>query len=119
MFGIIGEYHNDLFDAKGEMNMNSKLIQIKKFEKEPIQEIDSAYFNNYPIVYILYNDTKRPAAYIGQTVHLQRRMKQHLSDTKRKSLKTALFIGNEKFNQSATYNVETNLINFFYCREKI
>ncbi|WP_260447321.1 GIY-YIG nuclease family protein [Listeria newyorkensis] len=105
MFGIMKEYHNDLFDAKGEMNMTSKLIQITKFEKEPIQEIDSAYFNNYPIVYILYNESKKPAAYIGQTVHLQRRMKQHLSDTQRKPLKTALFIGNEKFNQSATYNV--------------
>lgn len=98
--------------------MTSKLIHITKFEKEPIQEINSAYFNNYPIVYILYNESKKPAAYIGQTVHLQRRMKQHLSDTQRKPLKTALFIGNEKFNQSATYNVETNLINFFIAEKR-
>ncbi|MBC1936462.1 DUF2075 domain-containing protein [Listeria grandensis] len=98
--------------------MNSKLIQIRKFEKEPIQEIDTAYFNNYPIVYILYNDAKSPSAYIGQTVHLQRRMKDHLKNAERKILKTALFIGNEKFNQSATYNVETNLINFFIAEKK-
>ncbi|WP_430535885.1 DUF2075 domain-containing protein [Listeria rocourtiae] len=98
--------------------MTSKLIQIKKFKKEPIQEIDAAYFNNYPIVYILYNDSKKPSAYIGQTINMQRRMKQHLADKKRKMLETALFIGNEKFNQSATYNIETNLINFFIAEKK-
>ncbi|MBC2371241.1 DUF2075 domain-containing protein [Listeria booriae] len=98
--------------------MASELIQIKKFKKASIQEINATYFNNYPIVYILYTNAKKETAYIGQTVHLQRRMQKHLSDASRKKLDTALFIGNEKFNQSATYNIETNLINFFIADKK-
>ncbi|MBC1290780.1 DUF2075 domain-containing protein [Listeria booriae] len=98
--------------------MSSELIQIKKFKKASIQEINATYFNNYPIVYILYTNAKKETAYIGQTVHLQRRMQDHLSDASRKKLDTALFIGNEKFNQSATYNIETNLINFFIADKK-
>lgn len=60
--------------------MASELIQIKKFKKASIQEINATYFNNYPIVYILYTNAKKETAYIGQTVHLQRRMQKHLSD---------------------------------------
>lgn len=45
-------------------------------------------------------------------------MKQHLKNSKRKSLKKVLLIGHEKFNQSATYNIETNLINHFIGDEK-
>ncbi|GAF23143.1 hypothetical protein JCM19047_2937 [Bacillus sp. JCM 19047] len=69
--------------------------------------------NNYPIIYILFNDKKRPAAYIGQTVQAYRRLKNHIEDQKRKQLTQSILIGHEKFNQSATYNIESNLINFF------
>src|SRR5699024_12361167 len=55
--------------------------------------------NNYPIVYILYNQSKnksRPKAYIGQTVQVLRRMKQHLENQNRKQLTDTLFIGDRK-----------------------
>lgn len=45
-------------------------------------------------------------------------MRAHLKDSKRKGLTDTLLIGNEKFNQSATYNIETNLINHFIGDEK-
>ncbi|WIM40332.1 DUF2075 domain-containing protein [Paenibacillus sp. PK4536] len=68
---------------------------------------------NYPIVYILYTDKKRRTAYIGQTVQIIKRLKNHKDSKKRKSLNRSILIGHRKFNQSATYNIETNLINYF------
>ena len=46
-------------------------------------------------------------------------MKQHLKNPQRKEVKEVLLIGHEKFNQSATYNIETNLINHFIGDEKV
>lgn len=101
--------------------MNEILIEHTKFNYEDIKEVESVFINNYPIVYILYNQSKnksRPKAYIGQTVQALRRMKQHLENQNRKQLTDTLFIGHEHFNQSATYNIETNLINFFIADEQ-
>ncbi|OJG16112.1 GIY-YIG catalytic domain protein [Enterococcus canintestini] len=49
---------------------------------------------------------------------MNKRMKQHLQDSKRKDIKQVLLIGHKKFNQSATYNIETNLINHFIGDEQ-
>ena len=68
------------------------------------------YANDYPTVYILYSDEKSPQAYVGETSHLRRRMKDHLKNQNRRRLKRLLAIGCEAFNKSATYNIESNLI---------
>lgn len=101
--------------------MNDIIIEHSKFAYEDIKGIESVFINNYPVVYILYNKSEnktRPKAYIGQTVHAHRRMKQHLEDKKRKQLTDTLLIGHAHFNQSATYNIETNLINYFIADEQ-
>lgn len=91
--------------------MNELIFENRKFNNN-LNQIKSVYLNNYPIVYILYNE-KRPTAYIGQTVHASRRMKDHLSNPDRTVFDNTILIGHEEFNQSATYNIETNLINYF------
>ncbi|WP_188205586.1 DUF2075 domain-containing protein [Alkalibacillus aidingensis] len=93
--------------------MKDLIFEIKKFNSTELNHLHTVYLNNYPVVYILYNHNKKPTAYIGQTVHANRRLQDHLSDPKRKVHEQTILIGHEKFNQSATYNIETNLINYF------
>uniref|UniRef100_UPI00352AA423 DUF2075 domain-containing protein n=1 Tax=Aerococcus urinaeequi TaxID=51665 RepID=UPI00352AA423 len=92
------------------------VFERQKFDLDDIREMHTLYIEDYPIVYILYQDKEkksRPKAYIGQTVHIHNRMRDHLKNKARKDLTDALFIGHQTFNQSATFNIETNLINYF------
>ncbi|WP_440897468.1 DUF2075 domain-containing protein [Amphibacillus sp. Q70] len=93
--------------------MNELVFQKIDFNLGNLHTVEALHLNNYPIVYILYNEKKRPAAYIGQTVQAKRRLKNHIEDRQRKNLNYSILIGHEKFNQSATYNIESNLINYF------
>lgn len=100
--------------------MTKMVFEQHNFSEGELSKITTTYIDQYPIVYILYNrnEKHRPTAYIGQTVQVDKRMRAHLKDSKRKGLTDTLLIGNEKFNQSATYNIETNLINHFIGDEK-
>jgi len=98
--------------------MDEFVIEEHPFDDKNIGNIKTKYLEQYPVVYILYNDKKKPEAYIGQTVQIERRMQDHLKNSQRKKLSDALVIGHEMFNQSATYNIETNLINHFIGDEK-
>ncbi|MBS4177647.1 DUF2075 domain-containing protein [Lederbergia citrea] len=93
--------------------MNELVFEKRDFTPDHVHAVKALHLNNYPIVYILYNEKKRPSAYIGQTVQATRRLRNHIEDKRRKSFKHSILIGHEKFNQSATYNIESNLINYF------
>ncbi|MGE7183996.1 DUF2075 domain-containing protein [Peribacillus sp. NPDC006672] len=93
--------------------MNGLVFDKRNFTPDHVHTLKTPLLNNYPIVYILYNEKKRPTAYIGQTVQASRRLRNHIEDKKRKHLNRSILIGHEKFNQSATYNIESNLINYF------
>lgn len=55
-------------------------------------------------------------AYIGETVYFKNRMKAHLKA--RKNIDQINLIKHEKFNRSATFHLETKLINYFLGDEK-
>ncbi|AOP17520.1 uncharacterized protein BL1202_04600 [Bacillus licheniformis] len=93
--------------------MNELVFEKREFTQDHVNVVKAMHINNYPIVYILYNEKKKPTAYIGQTVQAARRLKNHIDDEKRKSLNRFILIGHEKFHKSATYNIESNLINYF------
>ncbi|MGG1116050.1 hypothetical protein CHCC20375_0725 [Bacillus licheniformis] len=93
--------------------MNELVFEKREFTPDHVNVVKAMHLNNYPIVYILYNEKKKPTAYIGQTVQAARRLKNHIDDNRRKSLNRFILIGHEKFHQSATYNIESNLINYF------
>lgn len=97
----------------GAKTMSELVFENREFTPGHVNTLKTLHLNNYPIVYILYNEKKRPSAYIGQTVQATRRLRSHLEDTRRKDLNRSILIGHEKFNQSATYNIESNLINYF------
>ncbi|MHC0551876.1 DUF2075 domain-containing protein [Salinicoccus sp. CNSTN-B1] len=97
-----------------------KGLELKSFpfDNKSVDTLKSMDYNNYPIVYILHNNDKKKHVYIGQTVQMRRRMKAHLKDKKKKDMDKVLLIAHEMFNQSATYNIETNLINYFIADNK-
>ncbi|PXW87356.1 hypothetical protein DES38_11643 [Streptohalobacillus salinus] len=98
--------------------MGEIYFEKQPFTKEALRKLEGPFIDDYPVVYIIYSETGKPTAYIGQTVHAKQRMYQHLKDPKRKRLNQILVIGYEKFNQSATYNIESNLINYFIAEKR-
>ena len=91
--------------------MKNLYFEKRKFTYSDVINTQSDFIDDYPIVYLLYNSTKEQA-YVGQTVQKNQRLKSHLKDSRRKQLDQTILIGHEQFNQSATYNIESNLINF-------
>lgn len=84
------------------------------FDRSSIDRMNG-YYTDYPVVYFLNNDT---TVYIGETVAVRNRMRDHLNNSERKALKKMSLIIHEKFNRSATYNIETKLINYFLADER-
>ena len=89
-------------------------IETMEFNQASIDRMNG-YYIDYPVVYFLNNDT---TVYIGETVAVKKRMRDHLNNHERKSLKKMSLIKHEKFNRSATYNIETKLINYFLADER-
>ncbi|ANU24198.1 DUF2075 domain-containing protein [Planococcus donghaensis] len=87
-------------------------IELKTwdFNKTALDSIKKEAYFDYPVVYFLNNNT---TVYIGETVAFKNRMKSHLSNIERKKLEKMTLIIHEKFHRSATYNIETKLINYF------
>ncbi|WP_214876746.1 DUF2075 domain-containing protein [Exiguobacterium sp. CH10] len=88
------------------------------FEESILHSIDDTEtYVNYPVIYILNGEKE---AYIGETVHFKKRMKQHLKlkQTERKQLSQIHLVDHHKFNRSATFHLETKLINYFLGDEK-
>lgn len=84
------------------------------FKQESIKQItNTEQYLNYPVIYVL-NGNKE--AYIGETVYFKNRMKAHLKA--RKNIDQINLIKHEKFNRSATFHLETKLINYFLGDEK-
>ncbi|TAA67907.1 DUF2075 domain-containing protein [Planococcus salinarum] len=80
------------------------------FNKSTLDSIKNNTYFDYPVVYFLNNNT---TVYIGETVAFKNRMKSHLNNIERKKLEKMTLIIHEEFHRSATYNIETKLINYF------
>lgn len=94
--------------------MSSVEILSWPFKDESLDGLNkSESYLNYPVIYIL-NGKKE--AYIGETVYFKNRMKAHLKT--RKHIDQINLIKHEKFNRSATFHLETKLINYFLGDEK-
>ncbi|MGH2318613.1 DUF2075 domain-containing protein [Planococcus sp. SE5232] len=80
------------------------------FNKSTLESIKKDTYFDYPVVYFLNNNT---TVYIGETVAFKNRMKAHLNNIERKKLEKMTLIIHAEFHRSATYNIETKLINYF------
>lgn len=65
----------------------------------------------WPIVYIL-SDGHVKEAYVGETTDTVARMSTHLKSSSKSVLSTVHLISSEKFNKSATLDIESNLIKY-------
>ena len=97
--------------------MPNIIIEDVPFNRNVMNEIDKQYIESFPVVYIIRNNGKN-VAYIGETVSVKRRMKDHLKNSEKKRLDVVHIVGEEKFNKSATLGLETKLINYFVGDQK-
>ena len=90
--------------------MNKQRITQYSFSHDSVAVLQRrAMAKNWPVVYILEN---KKEAYIGETTSAIRRMKDHLDNKKRDAFKKIFLIEDEKFNKSATLDIESMLIEY-------
>jgi len=67
--------------------------------------------SQWPLVYVLSDEGKR-LAYVGETADAVTRMGTHLKHDHKRQLTVVHLITSEKFNKSATLDIESNLIKY-------
>lgn len=95
--------------------VTSYCINNYSFDASVIDSIRSAhhYLENslWPLVYIL-RDERMKQAYVGETTDALERMKAHLKNEDRQRLTEAFLISSDRFNKSATLDIESSLIRY-------
>jgi len=93
---------NNVFEVK-RYNFNSNLFN----------EFQNLHYAKdlWPIVYIL-SDGSIKEAYVGETTDTYSRMNSHLKSNAKNKLTAVHLISSEKFNKSATLDIESNLIKY-------
>lgn len=89
-----------------------KLLSYK-FENSLFEELGAHHFAKdlWPLVYIL-SDGDSKMAYVGETTDAFARMSAHLKHDHKSKLSAVHLISSEKFNKSATLDIEANLIKY-------
>ena len=83
------------------------------FSKNALSEIAENTWvkSQWPLVYLIKND-KRKLAYVGETTNAFNRIKNHFANEDRLVLNTITLIGSDRFNKSATLDIESQLIQY-------
>ncbi len=83
------------------------------FNKESLNKIEQNTWvkNQWPLVYFIQNDSIK-IAYVGESTNASSRIKNHLANSERCKLDKISIIGSDKFNKSATLDIESNLIQY-------
>ena len=83
------------------------------FKKESLYRIEQNTWvkNQWPLVYFIQNDSLK-LAYVGESTNASSRIKNHLANPERCKLDKISIIGSDKFNKSATLDIESSLIQY-------
>lgn len=84
------------------------------FNKKSLDKINENPWvkNQWPLVYFIQNEGKR-VAYIGESTNFSNRIKNHLANPKKANAFNQIsIIGSDKFNKSATLDIESKLIQY-------
>jgi DUF2075 family protein/Cdc6-like AAA superfamily ATPase len=83
------------------------------FNKATLTKVESNQWvrNQWPLVYFIRNDTER-LAYVGESTNALKRINNHLANPERCKLNKISIIGSDKFNKSATLDIESSLIQY-------
>lgn len=65
----------------------------------------------WPLVYLIKNEDRK-LAYVGETTNAYNRIKNHFTNEDRLLLNTITLIGSDRFNKSATLDIESQLIQY-------
>ncbi len=92
---------------------NDFVINRYDFNSAMFSEFHNIHYAKdlWPIVYIL-SDGSIKEAYVGETTDTYARMNNHLKNNAKNKLTAVHLITSEKFNKSATLDVESNLIKY-------
>jgi len=92
---------------------NSFEIKRYDFNSNIFNDFQNVHYAKdlWPIVYIL-SDGVIKEAYVGETTDTYARMSAHLKSNAKSVLSTVHLISSEKFNKSATLDIESNLIKY-------
>ncbi|PQZ92889.1 AAA family ATPase [Arthrobacter sp. MYb227] len=92
--------------------MTSFSIEQLRFDPTSVREMRELgeSFTNWPVVYTLNNATK---VYVGETLNVSARMRQHQGSEEKTDLKNLRVVVNETFNKSACLDLESFLIRLF------
>lgn len=94
---------------------NDFTVSCYDFDANLFNELHSLHYakNLWPLVYILSNSNgKIKEAYVGETTDTYSRMGNHLRNNDKNKLTTVHLITSNKFNKSATLDIESNLIKY-------
>ncbi|WP_109697079.1 DUF2075 domain-containing protein [Chitinophaga deserti] len=94
---------------------NEYSICEHSFDKEIIGKISDYHFAEdfWPVVYMLTEKgNKKLTAYVGETIDIITRFTNHLNHPEKSKLHEALLISGDKFNKSATLDIESNCIKY-------
>ncbi|MHA8059878.1 DNA/RNA helicase domain-containing protein [Aquirufa beregesia] len=96
------------------MSLNN-VFEVKRydFNSNLFNEFQDLHYAKdlWPIVYIL-SDGAIKEAYVGETTDTYARMNSHLKSNAKNKLSSVHLISSEKFNKSATLDIESNLIKY-------
>ena len=84
------------------------------FNKNSLKEINQNIWvkNQWPLVYFIQNEAKK-VAYVGESTNFSNRIKNHLANSKKANAFNQIsIIGSDKFNKSATLDIESKLIQY-------
>lgn len=83
------------------------------FSKNALSEIAENKWvkSQWPLVYLIKNDNRK-MAYVGETTNAYNRIKNHFTNEDRLVLNTITLIGSDRFNKSATLDIESQLIQY-------
>lgn len=99
------------------MNLSFELsIEVSEqydFNKDSLTKIEQNTWvkNQWPLVYFIHNETIK-LAYVGESTNASSRIKNHLANPERCKLNKISIIGSDKFNKSATLDIESSLIQY-------
>lgn len=92
-----------------------QMFSIKKFDFDSnlVNEFNNIHYvkDLWPVVYILSDDIVKEA-YVGETADMYSRMRSHLKNNTKNKLTAVHLILSERFNKSATLDIESNLIKY-------
>ena len=97
-----------------EFELSIEVSEQYDFNRQSLDRIEQNVWvkNQWPLVYFIQHDAVR-VAYVGESTNALSRIKNHLANSKKANAFNKIsIIGSDKFNKSATLDIESNLIQY-------